>query len=583
MVIEQGERDVRVTVISAPRYRPGSLVRARGRDWVVLPSVEFDVIRLRPLTGSDSESIGIFAPIALEPIAATEFPPIDPRASGDATSGLLLTEAARLSLRSGAAPFRSLSHISVAPRPYQFVPLIMALRLDPVRLLIADDVGVGKTVEAGLIARELLDRGDVRRLAIVCPAHLCEQWAKELAEKFSIDATIIGPSTLSRLERALPRNGMSVYEYYPHVIVSIDWVKSDRNRLPFLQRAPDLVIIDEAHMCARPPGTAERSQHQRYDFVRELASDQERHVVLVTATPHSGVDESFRSLLGLLNPSFDRGTHDSLDDLDRGDLLPHIVQRRRGDLERWLGTTTPFPKRNSTERTYTLSAPYRKLFDDMLTYCRETAKTGSGLRVQQQRVRYWAAIALLRCILSSPKAAESALSKRANGRTSISEESSASTTDIDAQYRFQVLDTTDGEVTNDLVPHAPIEDAYDGYSDAERRRLAGFLKQAKALAGPQNDAKLAAVIDELRTLLRKGSRPIVFCHYIATAQYLADYLPKALANEFAGVRVLAVTGEIGDDERRERIDDLISEPVRVLVATDCVSEGINLQGNYLGL
>ncbi len=101
---------------------------------------------------------------------------------------MALFDAARLSLRSGAAPFRSLGRISVVPRPYQFVPLIMALRLDPVRMLIADDVGVGKTIEAGLIARELLDRGIAKRLGVLCPSHLTDQWERELREKFILDA-----------------------------------------------------------------------------------------------------------------------------------------------------------------------------------------------------------------------------------------------------------------------------------------------------------------------------------------------------------------------------------------------------------
>src|SRR2546430_12071377 len=108
--------------------------------------------------------------------------------------GLLLRDAVRLRLRDGAAPFRSLGKISVVPRPYQFVPLIMALRQSPVRLLIADDVGVGKTIEAAMIARELLDRGLARRLAVLCPAHLCDQWERALREKFAIETVLVQPS-----------------------------------------------------------------------------------------------------------------------------------------------------------------------------------------------------------------------------------------------------------------------------------------------------------------------------------------------------------------------------------------------------
>src|SRR5262249_30078628 len=171
--------------------QPGSLVQARGRDWVVLPAEEPDVVRLRPLTGRDEESIGIFLPIEGRSLTPSTFSPPEPAHAGDAAGGLLLRDAARLNLRDGAAPFRSLGHISVTPRPYQFVPLIMALRLDPVRLLVADDVGVGKTIEAGMIARELIDRGIAKRLAVLTPAHLTDQWERELREKFAIETVLV--------------------------------------------------------------------------------------------------------------------------------------------------------------------------------------------------------------------------------------------------------------------------------------------------------------------------------------------------------------------------------------------------------
>ena len=112
-------------------YTPGALVNARGRDWVVLPPEEPDVVRLRPVDGSEAESVGIYIPLEPEALKPSEYQPPDPDLSGDFTGALLLRDAVRLSLRSGAGPFRSMGHLSVAPRPYQFVPLIMALRLDP--------------------------------------------------------------------------------------------------------------------------------------------------------------------------------------------------------------------------------------------------------------------------------------------------------------------------------------------------------------------------------------------------------------------------------------------------------------------
>src|SRR5579864_8868572 len=184
-----------------PQLAVGSLVRVRERDWVVLPSDDQDVVNLRPLSGTEAETCGIYRPLEGQDLAGAEFPNPDPSTAGDFVAGALLRNAARLALRSGAGPFRSLGRLSVRPRPYQFVPLLMALKLDPVRMLIADDVGIGKTIEALFIARELLDRGDAQRLCVLCPPHLCDQWASELETKFHIQPTVVKSSTWARLER----------------------------------------------------------------------------------------------------------------------------------------------------------------------------------------------------------------------------------------------------------------------------------------------------------------------------------------------------------------------------------------------
>ncbi|MBI2506484.1 MAG: helicase, partial [Candidatus Latescibacteria bacterium] len=189
--------------------QPGSIVRCRNRDWVLLPSDREDVHLLRPLTGATDEVVSIHkgladligASLPEERVRSATFPLPVQEDLADAASAQLLWQAARLTLREGATPFRSLGRISIRPRTYQFVPLLMALRLDPVRLLIADDVGVGKTIEALLIARELLDRGEIKRTCVLCPPYLCEQWQKELAEKFNLDAVVIRSGTINQLER----------------------------------------------------------------------------------------------------------------------------------------------------------------------------------------------------------------------------------------------------------------------------------------------------------------------------------------------------------------------------------------------
>ena len=227
-------------------YAVGSLVKARGREWVVLPESVDDFLVVRPLGGTDDEIAGL-AP-SLEPVAPATFDLPDPDHPGDHRSCRLLRNAVRLGFRSSAGPFRSFARLNVDPRPYQLVPLLMALRMDPIRILIADDVGIGKTVEAGLIARELLDRGEVERLAVLCPPHLAEQWQKELLTKFHIEAERVLPSTVTRLERSCGI-GESLFDHHPFVVVSTDFIKSDRRRDDFLRACPELVIVDVAHTC----------------------------------------------------------------------------------------------------------------------------------------------------------------------------------------------------------------------------------------------------------------------------------------------------------------------------------------------
>src|SRR3990172_3397097 len=159
-------------------FAVGSLVKARGREWVVLPDSNDELLLLRPLGGTEDEKTGILT--ALESVQSAKFDLPDPDDIGDYRSCQLLRDAVRLSTRASTGPFRSFARIAVEPRPYQLVPLLMALKLDPIRLLIADDVGIGKTVEALLIARELYDRGEIDRLAVLCPPHLAEQWQQEL-------------------------------------------------------------------------------------------------------------------------------------------------------------------------------------------------------------------------------------------------------------------------------------------------------------------------------------------------------------------------------------------------------------------
>ncbi|RMH21645.1 MAG: ATP-dependent helicase [Acidobacteria bacterium] len=551
-------------------YAVGSLVAARGREWVVQPGSEADLLVLRPLGGSDDELTGIYLPLEGDGVRPAHLAWPAAEALGDHRSCRLLRDAVRIGFRSSAGPFRSFARLACEPRPYQLVPLLMALKQDVVRLLIADDVGIGKTIEAALIARELLDRGEIRRLAVLSPPHLAEQWQQELATKFHLDAELVLPSTVRRLERRC-RGGQSLFDVYDFVVVSTEFVKSDRRRDDFLRACPECVIVDEAHGCAFA-AEARGGRHQRHQLVKGLARDPERHLILVTATPHSGNEDAFRSLLALLHPDLAELPADLSgpgNERHRRRLAAYFVQRRRGDVEHYLDADTPFPKRFERQATYELTPAYKKLFERALAYARETVTSSDGARLRQ-RVRWWSALALLRALASSPMAAAATLRNRAEAAGADSAE------EADALGR-RLLDQDEDEATEGLDV-APGSDP--GEEDDEgarlRRRLREMAREAEGLAGA-GDAKIARGAALVRQLLDDGFHPILFCRFIPTAEYVAEELRRRLGKD---VEVMAVTGLLPPAEREKRVAELGRARKRVLVATDCLSEGINLQDHF---
>jgi len=535
-------------------FSPGTLVSARGREWMVLAGSSPDTLRVRPISGSEEDQTLIYLPLEPEPVREARFPEPNPEHLGGHDAALLLRDALLLSMRRGAGPFRSFGQIAVEPRAYQLVPLLMALKLDPVRLLIADDVGVGKTIEGALILREMLDRGDIERSVVLCPPHLVEQWVTELEARFNLQAVAVTASSAKRLERAIPP-GVSLFQVHPHTVVSLDYIKSQDRRAHFLHHCPHFVIVDEAHACA---GNGQ-GRHQRYELLRGLADDPERHLVLLTATPHSGDDASFYRLLGLLDRSFE-GLQDAVGterERLRSRLGNHFVQRRRPDIAEWQESDL-FPKRETKELTYRLSGEWDAFFNAVLDYCAENVADEGG-DTNKQRLNFWGTLALLRCAASSPMAAVLAL------RTRAGEE-------LSAEDRGELLDRlfdgdADSLVEDDVEPPAAAEDP----------ALAALVAQAERLAGQLGDPKLKVVSDHVAELLADPSHsyhPVVFCRYIATAHYLGKHLGKRLAN----ATVEVITGEMPAEEREERVARLGEvEGPRVLVATDCLSEGINLQ------
>ena len=547
-------------------FQAGSIVRARGREWVVLPESGGEVLVLRPLGGGEERTARIYVPLEPEPVEPATFPPPSADRVGGRAAGLLLRDALTLRLRAGAGPFRSFGNIGIEPRPYQLVPLLMALKQETVRLLIADDVGVGKTIEACLIARELLDRGEIERLAVLCPPHLCDQWQEELARHFHIRAEVVRTATVARLERGLPA-GRSLFEAHPFTVVSLDYIKSDRHRDEFRRVCPEFVIVDEAHTCTH--GQV-RARHLRYELLRALARDRLaggglRHMVLLTATPHSGDEQAFYRLLGLLDPEFER-----LAELEgearerlRQRLGEHFVQRRRPDIREW-DDRNVFPDRRTREVTYRLTGAWGRIFNGALEYARDAIRRSEGLERRRRIMHWWAVLALLRCMSSSPAAAVQALRTRIEAEAGGAADALAE--DLAEELAAAVMDGgEDALSTDDSVPAAVTDERVEALSVLEA--------EARDLHGPENDPKLAVLIREVRALLEEGFSPVVFCRYVATAHYVAEHLKPALGE----VAVTAVTGELTPAEREERVYALREAERRVLVATDCLSEGINLQ------
>ncbi|MFE5033183.1 DEAD/DEAH box helicase [Streptomyces sp. NPDC056683] len=567
-------------------YTAGSLVAARGREWVVLPESAADMLVLRPLGGSEDDIAAVFP--AFEEVRPAEFAAPSAADLGDQRAAGLLRTALRVGFRSGAGPFRSLASIAVEPRAYQLVPLLMALRQRTVRLLISDDVGIGKTVEAGLIVKELLAQGEATRLAVLCSPALAEQWQSELREKFGIDAELVLASTVTRLERGLEL-GQSLFDKHRYTIISTDFIKSTRHREDFVRHCPDLVIVDEAHSCvaaddATQGGTSSTNQ-LRYELLRRISADPDRHLLLLTATPHSGKESAFRNLLGLVRPEL--ATVNLEAPAGRAKLAEHFVARKRADVRTYLtkedGLTddslaerTAFPSdRWTKDEPYRLTPAYRALLDDAIAYARDRVEAAGEQGKREARIAWWSVIALLRSMVSSPAAAAQTLKTRS--------ESAAART-------AQEADALGAKVAADSADNDRLEgvDVAPGAAESEEAgaRLLELSQRAAQLVGPAEDAKLKALTAHLKKLIADGYHPIVFCRYIPTAEYLAEQLDGKLGKK---TKIAAVTGTLSPQQRLERIEELGADSAeeagdpsvrRVLIATDCLSEGVNLQHHF---
>ena len=543
--------------IAPAQLQIGNLVHARGREWIVLGKPSENLLRVRPLSGSEDDAIVIAPKLERVPVREANFvaPTADQLDTQNAAQ--LLTDALRLSLRRGAGPFRSAAHLGVEPRAYQLVPLLMALRLEIKRVLIADDVGIGKTIEAGMILREMLDRGEIDSFTVLCPPHLVDQWVGELAEKFDIDAVAVTAARARSLEQGLAL-GDTIFGVHPFTVVSLDYIKADSRRESFAQACPNFVIVDEAHSCV---GGSEKGTQQRFALLQRLAENEARHMLLLTATPHSGNQDAYARLLSLLHPDLSRAP-DTLDanalERYRRRLAQHFVQRRRPDIAGQWGESGAFATLMKADAPYNLTGDFQTFQEDVLEYCLGVATRADG--AQARRLAFWGTLALMRCVGSSPAAALSALRNRLVG---MAEE---------ALLAPALFDDDDHEFAD-----TDVEPATAGNNE-ETAELLKLITQAESLASRfADDPKFRELVRQVKDLTdNKQARPVIFCRFIATAEAVAE----ALKSKFKSHAVEVVTGRLTPEERRERVEAMVEHPNRILVATDCLSEGINLQSLF---
>ncbi len=537
-------------------FAPGNMVRARGRDWIVQSGSDDHLLCLRPLTGGSDETAYLIP--ALEEVKASTFELPDAELVSNLEDSSLFRESVMLRLRDSAGPLRSLGHIAVEPRSYQLTPLLMALRMNTVRLLIADDVGIGKTIEAGLIAREYLDRFEIQRLSVLCPPHLVDQWVTELNEHFNLNAVALTSSSAYTLEKKVPI-GMNLTEYYPITVVSLDYIKDPKRRDNYILSAPEFIIIDEAHTCTDKSG---KNSQLRFNLVYELSKDTSRHMVMLTATPHSGDSDAFGKLLSLIDPRFEvLGSSDSTQYRElRLELGEHFVQRQRKDIEKYQDSPN-FADRLRNEYSYAFNVKWKDFFEDVREYC---AELGSKYEREGNKTIWYAILALYRSIASSPDSAINALQNRLGN--------------VEGEYDEDSMDNLLDSSSSDSASDSDISDIF-----AHSRKIRELLEEAKSLKD-EVDPKYDLLLNVLKKeYLKKGEeyRPIIFCKYIATAKYVAEKLKKSLNSKTYTVEV--ITGEQSPEERQMKVLSLGDAEYPILVATDCLSEGINLQDYFNGV
>jgi SNF2 family DNA or RNA helicase len=516
--------------------------------------------------------------------------------SFDADGGLfrLASEALRIRLAHLFDPYLAVHTSNLDPLPHQIRAVYgEMLPRQPLRFLLADDPGAGKTIMAGLLIKELIVRGDVKRCLIVPPGSLVEQWQDELAQKLGLEFEIITRDTIeaSRSGNPFAEKGL--------VIARLDQLSRNPDVQAKLEQTDwDLIVVDEAHKMSAHFYGLEVQKTQRYQL-GELLGRITRHLLLMTATPHSGKPEDFQLFMALIDQDrFEGKPRKGAKVLDAQGLMRRMVKE---ELLTFEGKPL-FPERRAYTVNYPLSPEEALLYTDVTAYVREEMNRADRLKAEGEgrrgNVVGFALTVLQRRLASSPEAIYQSLRRRRERlETRVNEERLGRRGKDEAIDLTHGLDAPDAEDVDEL-PDGELEDLEEEIVDqasaaktiaeleAEIETLRGLEGLAERVRRAGTDAKwtrLAELLQdpeaEMFDETGKRRKLIIFTEHRDTLNYLTDRIRTLLGRREA---VVEIHGGMQREVRREAQESFRQSPeVSVLVATDAAGEGVNLQRAHL--
>ncbi len=480
-----------------------------------------------------------------------------------------LHTAYRLSIAHNTGYLLGLARTRLVIEPYQLAPVLQVMSAPHQRFLLAEDVGMGKTIEAGLIATELIARGRGDRILIVVPAALQDQWADEMHDKFGLSFEILDNDYLNR--EMLPRlpSGANPWHYANCVITSIDFAKQERILRALKKTRWDIIIVDEAHYLAES-GSAEhplRTDRSRFGEVIAPLCDS---LLLLTATPHDGYSQGFFSLLRLL----DDARFASANDLRRETVEQVVIRRSKQHIFNPDGSPK-FYGRVVHHLELSLSDPMlsaeRRLYDAITKYVARQWRASRNDANQRATVGF-AMMLLKKRLISSLGAIRASLRTRLDGLTDEAVAPDARR-GLLASYRAGVpLTESQRERIEKQLVVLSSERGHEAL-ERERREVERLLRLAEAIT-PEQDHKAAQLKQTLdHFCLALGRKVIVFTEYKDTLDYLQAYLEE---RGYAG-RIAILHGHL-NRQGRLAAEQLFHQPeTAILLATDAASEGLNFQ------